>query len=401
MRLYDINGFKMEVDGEDIEHHGVIGQKWGRRRYQNPDGTLTELGKRRLQREQDRAIRKEEKYHAKVAKQRKKDIKAQEKATKKELKQVAKEQKEQEEIIEKKNKLVSKGSMEDIYKNRNLFTDQELQQVINRQRILNQLNPEASMTKRDQQFARAQEFVDKTAKTVKMTSDLFNAYKSASNIVNNLAGKEVLPEFDLAKKQQKAKDAKAKARAETIAKMTPDQIARNYSNFTTAELQDLGKREIAKKSLNAAREAYLNEREQQRNDSMFRGNKAYDFTATKNMLGDYGSQTYNTTTGFGVNQDISKGKSAVQSLLNEPEGALMSKWSPAPSATYKVKPESVISSSVYRSNMNTKVEDIPKPTKNDMERLYDWANSIPITEMDDISYYVNEDTYNKSFKKKR
>lgn len=30
-----------------IAHHGIKGQKWGVRRYQNPDGTLTEAGKRR------------------------------------------------------------------------------------------------------------------------------------------------------------------------------------------------------------------------------------------------------------------------------------------------------------------------------------------------------------------
>ena len=31
-----------------IEHHGIKGQKWGVRRYQNPDGTLTEEGKKHI-----------------------------------------------------------------------------------------------------------------------------------------------------------------------------------------------------------------------------------------------------------------------------------------------------------------------------------------------------------------
>lgn len=35
------------MDGLEMYHHGVKGMKWGVRRYQNADGTLTTAGKQR------------------------------------------------------------------------------------------------------------------------------------------------------------------------------------------------------------------------------------------------------------------------------------------------------------------------------------------------------------------
>ena len=53
----------------ELMHWGVKGQRWGVRRYQNPDGSLTSLGKKRRGQSSDKPSKtKEEKQAAKQAK---------------------------------------------------------------------------------------------------------------------------------------------------------------------------------------------------------------------------------------------------------------------------------------------------------------------------------------------
>lgn len=64
--------------GEELEHYGVRGQKWGERRYQNPDGSLTAAGRahygvgqggsRRMSRQYNRQVKKLNRLMAKADK---------------------------------------------------------------------------------------------------------------------------------------------------------------------------------------------------------------------------------------------------------------------------------------------------------------------------------------------
>lgn len=62
----------VKINNDELYHHGIKGQRWGVRRYQNPDGTLTDAGRKKLLKFQ----KKSSKFLSKHAKFEKKAYKA-------------------------------------------------------------------------------------------------------------------------------------------------------------------------------------------------------------------------------------------------------------------------------------------------------------------------------------
>ena len=107
-----------EIYGEDfIAHHGTKGQRWGIRRYQNADGSLTPAGRKRYM----KSNRFRQKYLREQAKR------------------LEEERRRSETLQQRKARLMKSTDAEEIFKNKDLFTNEEIRNRIDRIKIENEL----------------------------------------------------------------------------------------------------------------------------------------------------------------------------------------------------------------------------------------------------------------------
>ena len=135
-----------------LKHHGVLGQKWGIRRYQNPDGSLTAAGKAKLVKEEGREAKKESKFQS------------------------------------QKEKAIEKGDANWAYKHQAKLTDDDfnrISSVINRQVKYNDLVNKASRIRTD----RIRNATDKIAPIQNLLNNTMGSINNALSIADRLMGK--------------------------------------------------------------------------------------------------------------------------------------------------------------------------------------------------------------------
>lgn len=160
------------MESNYLIHYGIKGQKWGIRRYQNPDGSLTSAGRKRYS--DSGGIRGAVSKVKNAVTRRGSSSKA---AAKK--KQEEKEEKEKETLEQKKDRVLKSRSAKELYENADLFTTQELQSAYNRLSLERNIS---SLVPKD--VNKGKQFVDNAIKTAKTLND---AIDTGSKLYNNVA----------------------------------------------------------------------------------------------------------------------------------------------------------------------------------------------------------------------
>lgn len=142
------------MENNALQHHGIKDMRWGIRRFQRKDGSLTALGRRRRQSREDND-----------------------------------ESKKSESLEQKKQRILNSHSAKKLYENKDLFDNDELQKAFIR------LNTENNIKKlmASEEVGVGKRFVNKyvdKGKTIKdfvdTSESLYNSYQKAKTLVNTI-----------------------------------------------------------------------------------------------------------------------------------------------------------------------------------------------------------------------
>lgn len=227
---------------DELYHWGIKGMRWGIRRYQNKDGSLTSAGLKRYNKELDK-IKKEKaeldekaKVAANKAKTKAKldeldEMRKQNDAQKKALKGKtdSDDDKPEEETVEqKRERLLKSVDAKEIYKGKDVLTDAEIQGRINRIDLEKRLSDRIVVEQTKTGLDRLQSAMDKTATTVDKATNMFNKIdKAYSDVAKSAIGKTLAKKLGLEPPKKE---------------FNLDEAVKNLNKMTNQEIKDLADR---------------------------------------------------------------------------------------------------------------------------------------------------------------
>lgn len=187
-------------DGE-LYHHGVLGQKWGVRRFQNKDGSLTDAGKKRISRKQKKALEK-----ARKAKHDKAEA-------------AKKAKQEQEDFEKNKKRVLESGSAAEVAKYKGKLTNQELQQVVSRLNMEQRISELAAI----KEPSKIEKLTAKIDKANNLTDKSITGWNNVAKILNSTVGTDLPIIKEGSKQKDKAVKKITKTAEEVANKAAKDQ----------------------------------------------------------------------------------------------------------------------------------------------------------------------------------